>query len=75
MEITLGQALREIRLLRTSLSARGLSLAAGLSESYVGKVESGRLEPSFNSFARISKILQLTPKEVQVLMEITLDDA
>ncbi len=74
MVISLGEALREVRTTRTELSARGLSLAAGLSDSYVGKVESGKLEPSFGSFARIAKVLNLTPMEVRVLMEIATDD-
>lgn len=68
--LTFGEALKVVRTSRTNLSARGLSLAAGLSESYMGKVESDSLDPSLRSFVKISRVLQLTPLEVQVLMKI-----
>lgn len=68
--LTFGEALKVVRISRTNLSARGLSLAAGLSESYMGKVESDSLDPSLRSFVKISSVLQLTPLEVQVLMKI-----
>lgn len=66
--IPLGTALRALREDRTSLSARGLSLTAGLSESYVGKVESGQVEPSVRAFAKIVVHLRLKPAEVWVLL-------
>jgi transcriptional regulator with XRE-family HTH domain len=50
-------------------SARQVSLAAGLSESALTKVESGRTkEVSLSTFARIAKALGLTEKEVWVLV-------
>lgn len=49
------------------ITARSLSLAAGLSESYVGKVEKGTMEPSLRAFGKIAKQLDLTPREVFLL--------
>lgn len=49
------------------LTARALSLAAGLSESYVGKVEKGTMEPSLRAFGKIARQLNLTPREVYLL--------
>jgi transcriptional regulator with XRE-family HTH domain len=49
------------------LTARSLSLAAGLSESYVGKVEKGTMEPSLRAFGKIAKQLGLTAREVYLL--------
>lgn len=66
--LTLGQALKALRESRTTMSARALSLAAGLSESYVGKVEAGNCEPSMRAFARIAVQLRLKPGEAWVLL-------
>jgi transcriptional regulator with XRE-family HTH domain len=46
------------------LSARQLSLESGLSSSYVSKVESGEIEPSFKAFAKLAIALDMTPLEV-----------
>jgi predicted transcriptional regulator len=66
--ISLGAALKALRESRTDLSARALSLAAGLSESYVGKVESGQVEPSVRAFAKIVTHLRVKPGEAWVLL-------
>lgn len=66
--MTLGAAIRALREQRTDLSARGLSLAAGLSESYVGKVEAGQVDPSFRAFSKIAVHLGLKPGEAWVMM-------
>lgn len=58
-----GWALRQRREER-GLSARELSIRAGLSESYVGKLESGQIDPSLRCFARIAMALDLTPQEI-----------
>ena len=47
-----------------NLSSRALSLAAGLSPSYVGKLESGEIEPSVRAFARIAIILGMNQQEI-----------
>lgn len=49
-------------------SARDLSLKAGLSESYVGKLEGGRLDPSLRAFGKIAQALGLNCAEVYVLV-------
>jgi transcriptional regulator with XRE-family HTH domain len=59
----LADALREIRILR-GMSKRALSQKAGLSASYVGKLEAGAIEPSVRAFAVIAVALNLTSHEV-----------
>lgn len=53
------------------LSARELSLRAGLSESYCGKYESGRIDCSLKNFARIAQVLDLSPTEVFFVVQAT----
>lgn len=67
MGATLGLAIRSCRETR-GLSARHLSLAAGLSESVVGKVEAGTVEPSLRVFAAIVTELGLTVAEIAFLV-------
>lgn len=55
--------LREFRE-RRGLSKRALSQRAGLSASYVGKLEAGEIEPSVRTFALIALALELTSHEV-----------
>lgn len=64
----LGLQLKALRESRTHLSARALSLNAGLSESYVGKVEAGNCEPSLRAFSKIVVELGLKPQEAWVLI-------
>lgn len=66
-EVTVGSVVRAVRRAR-GLSARELSLRAGLSESYVGKLESDSLEPSLGSFARVASALQMTAAEIHALV-------
>lgn len=58
-----GWAIRHLRD-REGISARALSLAAGLSPSYVGKIEKGEISPSFEAFARIALVLKMSLLEV-----------
>lgn len=67
-ELTVGHVVRSVRE-RKRLSARALSLAAGLSDSYVGKVESGACEPSLRAFAKIVVQLGLTAQEAYVILQ------
>jgi transcriptional regulator with XRE-family HTH domain len=55
-----------VRLLRErhGLTARALSLQAGLSESYVGKVEKGEIQPSLCAFGRIAFQLGMSQREI-----------
>ncbi len=66
-DLSLGTAIRLLRE-RANLSARHLSLAAGLSESYIGKVESGVMDPSLKAFAKIVVHLGLSAREIRVLV-------
>lgn len=60
-----GSAIRVLRKQR-AMSARALSIKAGLSPAYVFKVESGAIEPSLRSFARLAVALQMSMAEVWV---------
>jgi transcriptional regulator with XRE-family HTH domain len=59
-------ALRACREAR-GISARALSLQAGLSESMVGKIESGA-EPGLRTFSQIVYALQLSRQEIAMLV-------
>ena len=68
-EINLANAIRFLRT-RYKRSARGLSQAAGLSPSYVSKVEAGELEPSFRAFCRIAEELGMSDAEIVFLVRM-----
>lgn len=51
------------------VSQRQLSLNAGLSGSYVGKVENGEIEPSFRAFALLVRELGFTKAEIVHLVQ------
>lgn len=53
---------------KAGLSARALSLQAGLSASYVSKVEAGEIEPSLKAFALLSVILGFNKEEVYMII-------
>ncbi len=56
-----------LRRARLGLSARALSLRAGLSPAYVTKLEGGHIEePSLRAFARLAAETGMTPQEVWV---------
>lgn len=61
--LTLGSAIRVLRE-RRGLSARALSLAAGLSPAYVSKVEAGHIEPSVRAFGCIARVLNMNAMEI-----------
>ncbi len=65
-----AQLLRDVRV-KQGISARALSLQAGLSPSYVGKLESGEVEPSLYGFSKVATVLRLNRHEVYsiVLLE------
>jgi transcriptional regulator with XRE-family HTH domain len=48
---------------RVGMSARQLSAAAGLSPSYVNKVEAGTM-PSLQAFAKLAKAAEMTDAEI-----------
>lgn len=55
---------------RNNISARKLSLSAGLSPSYISKVENGTVLPTLESFAKIIKHLNITEKEIAYLIKV-----
>lgn len=61
--LSLCDVLREFRLER-QVSKRALSQRAGLSASYVGKLERGEIDPSVKAFSVIALALELTPQEI-----------
>lgn len=61
--IPLGEILR-IKRQSKKLSARATSVAAGLSESYVGKIEKGEIDVSLRAFSQIAKVLEFTDLEI-----------
>lgn len=70
-KVTVAAAIRYLRE-RKGMSARAVSLAAGLSPSYVSKVESNQMEPSFRAFCKIAAVLEMTEREVLFLVKETL---
>jgi transcriptional regulator with XRE-family HTH domain len=67
----LAETLQEFRE-RKGLSRRALSQQAGLSASYVGKLETGEIEPSLRAFLSISRALALTQNEVAICIRIAM---
>lgn len=67
-EFGAASAIRILRERRGNVSARALSLACGLSESYVGKLEAGTIEPSLRAFAKLAKELRMTQREVAAVL-------
>lgn len=63
--IGIAELIRYARL-RKGLSARALSLQAGLSPSYTGKLEAGEIEPSLRAFGRLVIALDLSEAEVHL---------
>lgn len=55
-------------------SARKLSLAADLSDSMVGKIESGEVQPSLRVFAALTVELQLNQREIAFLVRLAAAD-
>ena len=68
-EVNVANAIRFLRTKR-KMSARSLSQAAGLSPSYISKVEAGELEPSFKAFSRIADVLKMTDAEIVFLVRL-----
>lgn len=62
-----GMAIRTMRE-RRRMTKRALSLVAGLSESYVGKVESGEIEPSVRTFGMLARALAMTSSEITAVV-------
>lgn len=65
--ISVAQAVHHLRH-RKGLSARQLSHEAGLSPSYVSKLESGEIDPSFEAFSALAVVLEMSAHEILVLV-------
>ena len=52
------------------MSARGLSTQAGVSPSYVSKMERGELVPTLDTFAKLVKVLKCNDAEIAFLVMI-----
>jgi transcriptional regulator with XRE-family HTH domain len=62
-----GSAIRVARQ-RAGLSARQLSLNAGLGDAYVSRVEAGITDPGLRAFAKLAVALGLSPLEVWLVV-------
>lgn len=51
------------------LSARQLSGMAGLSPSYVSKVENGTIKPSLDAFGKIVRLLEFSDVEIAFVVK------
>jgi transcriptional regulator with XRE-family HTH domain len=67
MNVSVGDAVKVLRISR-GLSARQLSNLAGLSPSYVSKLEAGEIVPSFQAFASLAVVLEMTRPEIMMLL-------
>ena len=68
-EAKMGERLEQLRLL-SKVSGREMSLAIGLSEGYINKIENGKALPSFQNFFYICDYLDVAPKEFFTLLEM-----
>lgn len=50
--------------MRKGISARAASIEAGLSPSYLSKVESGENSLSLKAFASLARTLEMSPQEI-----------
>ena len=68
-QVNVAKAIRFLRV-QKGMSARAVSTAAGLSPSYVSKVESGDLDPSFKAFCALAEVLKMTDAEIVFLVRL-----
>lgn len=52
------------------MSRRKLSAAAGLSPSYVARLERGEVEPSLKTFAAIASVLEWSESDIALTMKL-----
>ena len=71
--VTLGEAVKLLRS-RNGLSARKLSSIVGFSPSYINKIETGEIDPSFKAFAKIAFHLKMSTAEIIYLLNRTATD-
>lgn len=66
--VTVGSAVRFKRM-KKGMSARKLSRLAGLSPSYVNKIEKEEVGPSFAIFCRLADVLEMSDAEILFLVK------
>lgn len=66
--VTVASAVRFKRT-KKGMSARKLSRLAGLSPSYVNKVEKEEIGPSFQAFCRLADVLEMSDAEILFLVK------
>ena len=59
---------------RQGVSARSLSIQAGLSPSYVSKIESGQTKPSVDAFARLMAAVGASEAEIIYMLGFCLTE-
>jgi len=64
MNVILFHELRK----RSGISARELSLKAGLSPAYVSKIESGAMSPTVHAFASLMRCLNANVYEIYFIL-------
>ena len=69
MSLTVGEILKAVRDSRR-VSSRQVSHDAGLSPTYLSKVERGAMEPSLQAFARIATVLELNDAEIALAVRL-----
>lgn len=67
--LSLGYAIRFLRV-KKNISSRGLSAMCNLSPSYIGKVEAGTIQPSFDAFCLIMDALEVNDAEILFLVRL-----
>ena len=67
-EAKVCERLAQLRLI-AKVSCREMSLAIGLSEGYINKIENGKTLPSMQNFFYICEYLDVTPKEFFSFLE------
>lgn len=65
--LRVGEVVRAYREAR-GISARQLSLQAGLSESYVGKLEAGEMACSLTAFSKLAVTLRMKAGEIHAVV-------
>ena len=70
---TFQELMRVIRE-RSGISARQLSLQAGLSASYVSRMERGDFHPTLDNFVKMVDILECTDSEILFILQACYED-
>lgn len=72
MDVNVGDLIK-LKREALGLSARDLSIRIGKSSSYVSKLESGTLDPTLNTFARLASELSMNHYEVSACLAVEIN--